>query len=186
MCAHALWKCFYSFKYKDKMRGCRPRAGWRRTWSRDVVMAARLGHINANPPHFTPCAARCNCSARARTQRPQPERTAAAARAHSGRRRRREEEAQRVYGWRGGAASFRRADTAKVCNNVGLVVVDGASECSAAVAATQGVSGRLRARKGLRHLLAATSAFDATSKRHVSRWPQAAECIRGVCSLKKN
>jgi hypothetical protein len=83
----------------------------------------------------------------------------------------REEEAQRVYGWRGGAASFRRADTAKVCNNVGLVVFDGAFECSPG-AATQGVSGRLRARQGLRHLfLAATSAFDATSTRHVSTEP---------------
>ena len=29
------------------MRGCPPRAGWRRTCSRDVVMAARLGQINA-------------------------------------------------------------------------------------------------------------------------------------------
>jgi len=141
------------------MRGCRPRAAWRRTWSRDVVVAARLGHINATllislpvPPVVI------------RTQRPQPE--------HGGRRRRRrrrEEEAQRVYGWRGGAASFRRADTAKVCNNVGLVSFDGESECSFAVAATQGVSGRLRARQGLRHLfLAATSAFDATSTRHIS------------------
>ena len=79
---------------------------------------------------------------------------------------------KRVYGWRGGAASFRGADTAKVCNNVGLVVVDGVFECSIAVAATQGVSGILRARQGLRHLfLAATSAFDATSTRHVSAKP---------------
>ena len=97
------------------------------------------------------------------------------AQAHGGRRRRRrrrEEEAQRVYGWRGGAASFRRADTAKVCSNVGLVPLDGVSECSPAGAATQGVSGRLRARHGLRHLLhAATSAFDATSTRHVSTEP---------------
>jgi hypothetical protein len=102
---------------------------------------------------------------------------AAAARAHGGRRRRRrrEEEAQRVYGWRGGAASFRRADTAKVCNNVGLVSFDGVFECSVAFAATQGVTGRLRARQGLRHLpFAATSAFDATSKRHVSTKSQLA------------
>ena len=28
---------------------------------------------------------------------------------------------KRVYGWRGGAASFRGADTAKVCNNVGML-----------------------------------------------------------------
>jgi hypothetical protein len=88
------------------------------------------------------------------------------------RRRRREEEAQRIYGWRGGAASFRRADTAKVCNSVGIVSLDGAFECSSAVAATQGVSGRLRARQGLRHLLAAMSAFDATSRRHVSTQPR--------------
>ena len=121
-----------------------------------------------------------------------PSAAAAAARAHGGRRRRRrrrEEEAQRVYGWRGGAASFRRADTAKVCNNVGLVFSNGVFECSDAKyaeAATQGVSGRLRARQGLRHLsLAATSAFNATSTRHVSRWPLQAEHIRGVHPLKK-
>jgi hypothetical protein len=54
------------------MRGCRPRAALRRTWSRDVVVAARLGHINATllislpvPPVVI------------RTQRPQPERMAA-------------------------------------------------------------------------------------------------------------
>ena len=81
---------------------------------------------------------------------------------------------------------MRRADAAKVCSNVGLAVVDGAFECSFAVAATQGVRGRLRARQGLRHLLlAATSAFDATSRRHISRWPFKAEYIRGVLSLKK-
>ncbi len=92
---------------------------------------------------------------------------------------------KRVYGWRGGAASFRGADTAKVCNNVGLVVVDGVSECSPAVAATQGVSGILRARQGLRHQsLAATSAFDATSTRHVSAKPQIADESRGVDPLK--
>ena len=50
------------------MRGCRPRAAWQRTWSRDVVVAARLGHINVTllislpvPPVVI------------RTQRPQPE-----------------------------------------------------------------------------------------------------------------
>ena len=53
---------------------------------------------------------------------------------------------KRVYGWRGGAASLRGADTAQVCSNVGLVVPDGAFECSCAVPARQGVSGRLRAR----------------------------------------
>ena len=80
---------------------------------------------------------------------------------------------------------MRRADAAKVCSNVGLVFFDGAFECSVAVAATQGVRGRLRARQGLRHLsLAATSAFDATSRRHVSRWPFQAEFIRGVYPLK--
>ena len=168
MCAHTLWKGIYSFKCKDKMRGCRPRAAWRRTWSRDVVVAARLGHINATllislpvPPVVI------------RTQRPQPERMAAGGGGGRRRlRRRREEEAQRVYGWRGGAASFRRADTAKVCSSVGIVF-DGSFECSCAVSATQGVSGRLRARQGLRHRsLAATSAFDATSTRHVSTEPQ--------------
>ncbi len=40
MCAHTRWKGIYSFKCKDKMRGCRPRAGWRRTWSRDVIVAS--------------------------------------------------------------------------------------------------------------------------------------------------
>jgi hypothetical protein len=88
---------------------------------------------------------------------------------------------KRVYGWRGGAASLRGADTAQVCSNVGLVFVDGVFECSFAAAATQGVSGGLRARQGLRHQsLAATSAFDATSTRHVSAWPEQAEYIRGV------
>jgi hypothetical protein len=92
------------------MRGCRPRAAWRRTWSRGVVVAARLGHINATlislpvPPVVI------------RTQRPHPERMGIGGRR---RRRRREEEAQRVYGWRGGAASFRRA----------VVVGDGELEC---------------------------------------------------------
>jgi hypothetical protein len=137
---------------------------------RDVVVAARLRHINATllislpvPPVVYP---------------------AAAARAHGGRRRR-EEEAQRVYGWRGGAASFWRADTAKVCSSVGLVSFDGSFECSPAFAATQGVSERLRARQGLRHMfLAATSAFDATSTRHVSTKPLQAEFIRGVHQLK--
>jgi hypothetical protein len=147
------------------MRGCRPRAGRRRTRSRDVVVAARLRQINATllislpvPPVVV--------VARAPgvwTQRPQPERIAAGGGGDARR--------KRVYGWRGGAASFRGADTAKVCNNVGLVLSDGAFECSA-VAATQGVSGILRARQGLRHLsLTATSAFDATSTRHVSARP---------------
>ena len=43
---------------------------------------------------------------------------------------------KRVYGWRGGAASLRGADTAKVCNNVGLVAFDGAFECKYAVTLT--------------------------------------------------
>ena len=156
------------------MRGCRPCAGRRRTRSRDVVVAARLGQINATllislpvPPVVV--------VARAPgvwTQRPQPERIAAGGGGDARR--------KRVYSWRGGAASFRGADTAKVCNNVGLVSFDGVLEWGA-VAAAQGVSGRLRARQGLRHLpLVATSAFDATSKRHVSTEPPAADCIRGV------
>jgi hypothetical protein len=41
-----------------------------------------------------------------------------------------------------GGASFRRADAAQVCNNVGFVVVDGAFECSVAKAARQIVSER--------------------------------------------
>jgi hypothetical protein len=175
----------YSFKYKDKMRGCRPRAGWRRTCSRDVVMAARLGQINATlhisllvPPVVIV----------ARAPGPSGRSPSAHCRCALGLRRRREEEAQRVYGWRGGAASLRRADAAKVCSNVGLVLFDGVFECSVAVAATQGVRGRLRARQGLRHplSLAATSAFDATSTRHISRWPFLADHIRGVTPLTKN
>ncbi len=34
-----------------------------------------------------------------------------------------------------GSASFRRADAAQVGNNIGFVVVDGAFECSVAIAA---------------------------------------------------
>ena len=49
---------------------------------------------------------------------------------------------KRVYGWRGGAASLRGADTAQVCNNVGFVAVDGVFECSFATAARQIVSER--------------------------------------------
>jgi hypothetical protein len=91
-----------------------------------------------------------------------------------------------TWSWqRGWATSMQPSsfhDTAKVCSNVGIFVLAGPSECSYAVAATQGVSGRLRARQGLRHLLpAATSAFDATNKRHVSTEPRlAAQVIRGV------
>ncbi len=43
---------------------------------------------------------------------------------------------------RRGGASFRRADTAQVCSNVGFVEVDGPCECSAATAARQIVSER--------------------------------------------
>ena len=39
-------------------------------------------------------------------------------------------------------ASFRRADAAQVCNHVGFVEVDGAFECSVAIAARQIVSER--------------------------------------------
>ncbi len=80
---------------------------------------------------------------------------------------------------------MRRADTAKICSNVGLVQVDGASESSFAVAAT-GVSKPWQARKGLRHLfLAAMSAFDATSRRQASRLPLAADQCSGVLSFLK-
>jgi hypothetical protein len=40
-------------------------------------------------------------------------------------------------------ASLRSADTAKIRNNIGLLLVDGVLECSGAAAATQEVSGRL-------------------------------------------
>jgi len=58
------------------------------------------------------------------------------------------------------------------------------SECSVAVAATQGVSGRLRARQGLRHLfLAATSAFDATSRWQTSTWPIDCRAMQGGLAI---
>ena len=41
-----------------------------------------------------------------------------------------------------GGASFRSADAAQVCNDVGLVVDDGTFECSEAIAARQIVSER--------------------------------------------
>ena len=41
-----------------------------------------------------------------------------------------------------GGASFRSADAAQVCSDVGFVVVDGESECSVAIAARQIVSER--------------------------------------------
>ena len=41
-----------------------------------------------------------------------------------------------------GGASFRSADAAQVCNDVGFVVVDGVIECSVASAARQIVSER--------------------------------------------
>ena len=44
-----------------------------------------------------------------------------------------------IWGWR---ASFRRADAAQVCSNVGFVEVDGVFECSVAKAARQIVSER--------------------------------------------
>ena len=43
---------------------------------------------------------------------------------------------------RGGVASFRSADAAQVCSNVGFVAVDGKVERSAAIAARQIVSER--------------------------------------------
>ena len=41
-----------------------------------------------------------------------------------------------------GSASFRSADAAQVCSNVGLLAVDGAFECSFTTAARQIVSER--------------------------------------------
>jgi hypothetical protein len=59
---------------------------------------------------------------------------------------RRHEEELHVFTGKGrgrrGSASFRRADAAQVCNDVGFVVVDGAFECSVAIAARQIVSKR--------------------------------------------
>ncbi len=86
--------------------------------TRDVVVAARLRHINATllislpvPPVVI------------RTQRPQPERMAAGG---GGGDARRKHSAFTV-----GAASLRRADTAKVCSSVSLVVCDGKTSLSA-------------------------------------------------------
>jgi hypothetical protein len=42
----------------------------------------------------------------------------------------------------GGGASFRSADAAQVCNNVGFVLNDGRCECSPTIAARQIVSER--------------------------------------------
>ena len=68
------------------------------------------------------------------------------------------------------SALFRSADAAKILINGGIINVDGEFECRDAVAATQGVSGTWRERKGLRHLsLAATSALLSTSNRETSR-----------------
>jgi hypothetical protein len=48
---------------------------------------------------------------------------------------------------RAGGASFRSANAAQVCNNVGLLVVDSDCECSFATAARQTVSERWRGGK---------------------------------------
>jgi hypothetical protein len=49
----------------------------------------------------------------------------------------RHEQELRLFGQRqrGGCASLRRADAAQVCNNLGLVEVHGAFECSVTIAA---------------------------------------------------
>ncbi len=71
-----------------------------------------------------------------------------------------------------GGASFRSADAAQVCSNVGMVVADGAVECSGAIAARQIVSERWWEGGGLKHLfLAATSDFDSTKRRKTSSCP---------------
>ncbi len=68
----------------------------------------------------------------------------------------------------GARVSLRGTDTAEICSTFGSVAVNGDLECSFAVAAAKGVSERLRARQGLRHLsLAVTSALDSTSRRQV-------------------
>ncbi len=82
--------------------------------------------------------------------------------------------------------SLRSSDTAEICGNVVLGVADGELQSSIVVSATKNVSGRLRLRQGLRNLvLAATSAFDATSRRQVSSWPLEAERCSGVNSYLK-
>ena len=80
-----------------------------------------------------------------------------------------------------GGASFRSADAAQVCNNVGFSVFDGVFECSPAPAARQTVSERWREGGGLKHLsLAATSAFDSTKRRQTSRQPSRADQCSAV------
>jgi hypothetical protein len=76
---------------------------------------------------------------------------------------------------------LRRADAAQVCNDVGFVTVDGAFECSFDIAARQIVNDRWREGGGLKHLfLAATSAFDSTKRRVISRRPWEADQCSGV------
>ncbi len=87
-----------------------------------------------------------------------------------------------VFTFGGWSASFRGADAAQVCSNVGIVAIDGVFECSCAMPARQIVSERWREGGGLKHMmsLAATSAFDSTKRRVTSRWPLMAELCSGV------
>jgi hypothetical protein len=57
--------------------------------------------------------------------------------------------ASRTQGGSAGGASFRRANAAQVCNNVGLLVVDSDFECSFSTAARQIVSEKWREGGGL-------------------------------------
>ena len=80
-------------------------------------------------------------------------------------------------------------DAAKICGHVALAFygVNGPHKRSSAIAATQGVSNMASCRRGLRHLsLAATSAFDATKRRQISRWPLTADRCSGVARLQQS
>jgi hypothetical protein len=75
----------------------------------------------------------------------------------------------------------------KINHDVDSVPVGGLFECSAAIAAAQGVRKSWRAHDDLQHrVLAVTSALDATSSRHISRWPFPAERCSGVDWLIKS
>ena len=80
-------------------------------------------------------------------------------------------------------------DAAKICSHVALASygVNGPHKRSSAIAATQGVSNIASCHRGLRHLsLAATSAFDSTKRRQISRWPLTADRCSGVARLQQS
>jgi hypothetical protein len=90
---------------------------------------------------------------------------------------------------------YRRADAAEVSNHFcvscfvdeGVGSAVGEVECSIVRAARQIVSERWSEGGGLKHLsVTATSAFDSTKRRVISRRPLEADSCSGVCRLKKS